>query len=104
LCSLTEGEVLVPPHLYGELAKTEDGCKLIHASGHFTQFVKMLTAPPTQVTLLKRRACIWAIGHIGASETGFRFLDEHNVLPQLVHLAENSSSFSIRGYHSIATL
>jgi hypothetical protein len=96
--SFTEGEVFVPPHLYGELAKTEEGCKLIRQSGHFVQFVKALTTPPDQGTLLRRRASIWAIGHIGASETGFHFLEEYNVLPQLVQLAENSPSFSIRGY------
>jgi hypothetical protein len=95
--SYAEGEVLVPPHLYGELAKTEEGCKLIHQSGHFVRFVEILNASPNQVTHLKRRASIWAIGHIGASETGFHFLEEHNVLPQLVQLAETSPCFSIRG-------
>ena len=27
-----------PPHFYGELVKTEEGCQILEASGHFAEF------------------------------------------------------------------
>jgi hypothetical protein len=31
-----------PPHFYGELVKTEEGCQILEASGHFLEFAAFI--------------------------------------------------------------
>jgi hypothetical protein len=37
-------------------------------------------------------------GHVGASERGLRFLENEGLLAEIVSLAENADSLSLRGY------
>eukprot|EP01132_Coremiostelium_polycephalum_P001142 gene1142-1449_t len=87
--------VYLPPHFFGELAKTEEGCKILRKSNAFPTFVQV--AKDYKANPLDRRAAIFAIGQIGSSVPGFSFLEEYNVIPLIVDLAENSSCLSIRG-------
>jgi hypothetical protein len=92
-----EGEVLVPPHLFGELAKTEQGCELIKNGGHVTQLLQVLSTEQLASDSIKKRGALWALGHIGASETGLRLLDLTRFLTQVIDLAERSDCPSLRG-------
>ncbi|EFA85309.1 cytosolic regulator of adenylyl cyclase [Heterostelium album PN500] len=87
--------VYLPPHFFGELAKTEEGCKILKQSGHFLTFVGI--ARDDAAHPLQRRAAIFAIGQIGSSTTGLQFLIEHNVVSLIVDLAEKSPCLSLRG-------
>lgn len=96
----TDDEVFVVPHFFGELAKTQDGCKFIKRANVVPKFVKLLTKNPgvgQTASSLDRRAAIWALGHITCSPTGFELLEPQNVVQILVDLAENAQSLSIRG-------
>ena len=92
----------VAPHLYGCLARTEEGCQLLRTSGHVHEFVDVVRntdqdALQSPMMFLQFKACLWALGHIGSSETGFPFIEESNVIPDLVRLAETADLFSLRG-------
>jgi len=85
----------LPPHFYGELAKTADGCKVLQNSEHINEFIntmKDISANPTE-----RRAAIWALGNIGASRTGYQQFFTKEVLTSMVDLTETSTNLSIRG-------
>jgi len=93
--STTKRVVDIPPHLYGELTKTSMGCKIFDDFNHFPDLVADIVSvsrPP-----LLRRAALWAVGNIGASETGLAFLERHDVIENIVNLAETSTCLSIRG-------
>ncbi|EGG19480.1 cytosolic regulator of adenylyl cyclase [Cavenderia fasciculata] len=87
--------VYLPPHFYGELAKTEEGCDILKRSNSFPTFVKIAT--DQRANPLERRAAIFAIGQIGSSQAGFRFLEDHNVVPLIVEMAEKATCLSLRG-------
>lgn len=86
--------VSLPPHFFGELAKTHEGCELLEKSKCISKFFKTIRSRSKEP--IKRRAALWALGHIATSQTGFRLFDETKV-NILVELAENCTCLSIRG-------
>jgi len=87
--------VNAPPHLYGELAKTEAGCKILKDSKHFCRMLESITDP--LLLPLERRAYLWALGHVGSSVTGLQLLEKYDIIPKIVNLVEKAESLSVRG-------
>eukprot|EP00002_Diphylleia_rotans_P005434 TRINITY_DN1456_c0_g1_i3.p1 TRINITY_DN1456_c0_g1~~TRINITY_DN1456_c0_g1_i3.p1 ORF type:complete len:936 (-),score=158.70 TRINITY_DN1456_c0_g1_i3:822-3629(-) len=87
--------IIAPPHFYGELAKTRDGCEEIHKSGVIIEFVELIKSH--EAPSIQRRAALWAVGHIGSSSLGYQLLEPHGVLPLIIELAEESACLSLRG-------
>lgn len=91
----------VPPHFYRELARTREGCKLLRDKGHFDEFAAtirdhgMETEDPE--TLLKVKGCLWAVGNVGSMGLGAPFLEETDVVEQIVRIAETHEVMSVRG-------
>ena len=96
-----EGDARVPPHFYRELARTQEGCKLLRDKGHFEEFAAtihdhgMETEDPD--ILLKVKGCLWAVGNVGSMELGASFLEETDVVEQILRIAENHEIMSLRG-------
>jgi len=92
----SEQAVNPPPHFYGELACTEEGCAVLSESNHFAEFCTILfddKSPP-----LYRRASAWAIGQIGRSSSGFSiFVAKKQIVPMIVKITETSTCMSLRG-------
>jgi len=90
--------VYLPPHFYGELVKSVEGCQILRQSGHIEHILKnAFPASSATVTPLVRRAALLALGHIGSSTTGFTFLEESKAVYQIVNICEACSCLSIRG-------
>ncbi|KAJ3339684.1 hypothetical protein HDU93_007910 [Gonapodya sp. JEL0774] len=92
----------VPPHFYGELTKTAEGCDLLRKKEHFIRFVEYVRRLPADADLepeniSKLKAVLWAVGHVGTSEMGHTFLSEANIIVDIVALAESSPVLSVRG-------
>ena len=94
----------LPPHFFGELVKTDAGCTLLRNAGHVESFVNDMCS--TTILPIRRRAAVWALGHIGSSSRGWEFLKHHEVLPQLAKVAADSAVLSFRGtcYYVIGLL
>lgn len=92
-----EGEVLVPPHLFGELAKTDQGCELIRQGGYTAQLLQILSSEQVASDSIKKRGALWALGHIGSSESGSKLLDLTRFVTLVIDLAEHSDCPSLRG-------
>ncbi|CAJ0835399.1 6171_t:CDS:10 [Entrophospora sp. SA101] len=92
---------LTPPHFYGELIKTIEGCQMLRDKGHFTEFsnyIKNHGMEDTNYPIIKKlKSVLWAVGNIGSSKNGLTFLDEENIIKEIVHIAENSNVLSLRG-------
>jgi len=88
----------VPPHLYGELAKSIRGGEFLARTGHISYFMNLLRNPSPAVPALNKRAAVWALAHVGSSAKGFiQFLRAEGIVQHIVSLAENSPSLSMRG-------
>lgn len=89
--------VPMPPHLYGELAKTSDGCEILRRSGHVEEFLAAIRDPGC--IPLECRASLWALGHIAASTRGFDMIKNYadDFLDIIMHMTTSSEILSIRG-------
>jgi rapamycin-insensitive companion of mTOR len=92
---------LAPRHFYRELARTEEGCKLLRQSGHFYEFASTIRDfslnDDDSETLVKVKASLWAIGNIGSMDLGAPFLEEDDVVQTIVRIAEGAEVMSVRG-------
>jgi rapamycin-insensitive companion of mTOR len=92
---------LLPPHFYRELARTEEGCRLLRQSGHFYDFASCvrdfkMDEEDTEA-LTKAKGCLWAIGNVGSMELGSPFLEESEIVGNIVNIAEHAEVISMRG-------
>lgn len=92
---------IVPPHFYRELARTEEGCRLLRQSGHFYEFASSVREfnldEEDAEALVKIKGCLWAIGNVGSMELGAPFLEESEVVSSIVRIAEQAQVLSLRG-------
>ena len=92
---------ILPPHFYRELARSEEGCKLLQEKGHFEEFSLFirehgLEADDPEI-ILKVKGCLWAIGNIGSLPSGAPFLEEADTVESIVKIAEHSQVLSLKG-------
>lgn len=92
---------LVPPHFYRELTRTKEGCQLLKDSGHFEAFASTIqdfwSEDEDAETILKVKACLWAVGNVGSMELGAPFLEDSNVVDWIIKIAEQSEVMTMRG-------
>lgn len=90
-----------PPHFYRELARTEEGCKLLESKGHFEEFISTIRSHGMEETdhemVLRVKGCLWAIANIGSMELGAPFLEKTDVVELIIKIAEESQVMSMRG-------
>jgi rapamycin-insensitive companion of mTOR len=55
----------VPPHFYGEMAKTELGCQILSEKGHFTEFSQFIRKHGNESNdtelIMKLKSILWAV-------------------------------------------
>ena len=92
---------VVPPHFYRELARTSEGCKLLEQSGHFLEFASTIRdfdlSEEDPEALLKVKGCLWAVGNVGSMELGAPFLEETEIVQDIVNIAEQAAVITMRG-------
>ena len=92
---------LAPVHFYRELARTEDGCKLLRQSGHFYEFASTIRDfsldDDDYESLLRLKGSLWAVGNVGSMDLGAPFLEENDVVKSVVRIAEGAQVMSVRG-------
>ncbi|PWN49565.1 hypothetical protein IE53DRAFT_388192 [Violaceomyces palustris] len=90
-----------PPHFYGELAKTEEGCQILDEKGHFSEFAHFIRQHGMEHSdaelIVKLKSVLWAVGNIGSTARGLPFLEREDVISHIVEIAENSLVMSVRG-------
>ncbi|KAK1689947.1 Rapamycin-insensitive companion of mTOR, N-term-domain-containing protein [Colletotrichum godetiae] len=96
-----EPENHIPPHFYRELARTQEGCKLLSDKGHFAEFASTIKEYGMQSEdpelMLKVKASMWAVGNVGSMELGAPFIESCDVIEDIVKIAEEHEVMSLRG-------
>ncbi|CAE6437545.1 unnamed protein product [Rhizoctonia solani] len=99
--SLPVFEGTVPPHFYGEMAKTPLGCKVLEEKGHFPEFAHFIRQHGLESEdfeiINKLKSVLWAVGNIGATTGGLPFLEEEDIIRDIVDIASKSEILSVRG-------
>lgn len=58
-------EGAVPPHFYGEMAKTELGCQILQEKGHFAEFTQFISKHGLEgddaEIIMKLKSILWAV-------------------------------------------
>ncbi|KAK7099628.1 rapamycin-insensitive companion of mTOR-like [Littorina saxatilis] len=92
-------EVFLPAHLYGQLALHEEGMELLKREPCLQEYFSMIHNQDLQMDseIDKMKEALWAVGHVGSSSYGVSLLEEENMVPELIRLAEECGVFSIRG-------
>ncbi|KAG1745997.1 Rapamycin-insensitive companion of mTOR, N-term-domain-containing protein [Suillus paluster] len=92
---------VVPPHFYGEMSKTDLGCQVLSEKGHFSEFSHFIKQHGLESEdfelILKLKSILWAVGNVGATEGGLPFLEEEEIIPAILEIAEHSLIPSVRG-------
>ncbi|KAL5037102.1 hypothetical protein BDV3_006204 [Batrachochytrium dendrobatidis] len=91
----------LPIQLYGELAKTTEGCAYLASTKHVSEFISQLKSHDDMVTtpagIMKLKAAIWALGAIGASVSGRSLLVCDEAISLITSMLKSSSVLSVRG-------
>lgn len=91
----------VPSHFYGELTKTYEGCELLAEKGHFAEFAEFIRRHGVENTdadlISKLKSVLWAVGTIGSTPHGLPFLEDENIIGNIVEIAELSEFISVKG-------
>lgn len=85
----------MPPNFYAELAKTSDSINILGSSGQIEEYKEELTSDDTPI--MTKKSLLWMFGLIGSTSYGIEFLEEHNIVEEIVQIAENSEILSVRG-------
>ncbi|KAL1921894.1 uncharacterized protein VTP21DRAFT_10536 [Calcarisporiella thermophila] len=98
---LQPGDGITPPHFYGELTKTAEGCQLLREKGHFHVFAEYIREwgmeSQDMEAVQKLKSILWAVGNIGSTKDGLPFLEEEDVIRSIVEIAEKSEVLSLKG-------
>ncbi|XP_052412366.1 rapamycin-insensitive companion of mTOR isoform X1 [Carassius gibelio] len=96
---LQRPNVFLPVHLYGQLVHDKTGCLLLEAQGVIPDLSYTVRSPvlDTWEGIKQLKAALWALGNIGSSNWGLNLLQEENVIPDVIALAQHCEVLSIRG-------
>ncbi|XP_036384434.1 rapamycin-insensitive companion of mTOR-like isoform X1 [Megalops cyprinoides] len=96
---LQRPNVYLPVHLYGQLVHDKTGCHLLESQNVVPDLSYTVRSPMLDKWegIKQLKAALWALGNIGSSNWGLNLLQEENVIPDIVALAQHCEVLSIRG-------
>ncbi|KAG8456689.1 hypothetical protein GDO86_002466 [Hymenochirus boettgeri] len=96
---LQRPHVYLPVHLYGQLVHHKTGCHLLEVQNIVPDLSYTVRSPSLDKWdgIKQLKAALWALGNIGSSNWGLNLLQEENVIPDIVSLAQHCEVLSIRG-------
>ncbi|XP_020651308.3 rapamycin-insensitive companion of mTOR isoform X2 [Pogona vitticeps] len=96
---LQRPHVYLPVHLYGQLVHHKTGCHLLEAQSIVPDLSYTVRSPMLDKWegIKQLKAALWALGNIGSSNWGLNLLQEENVIPDIMALAQHCEVLSVRG-------
>ncbi|KAH8035185.1 hypothetical protein HPB51_004426 [Rhipicephalus microplus] len=92
-------DVFAPPHLYGQMVQHKEGLEYLQKHGSLEHHFETVMAGDmsNEEALLRLKASLWTVGHVGTSPEGFALVADADVLSSVVRMAQESPIYSIRG-------
>ncbi|XP_062455409.1 rapamycin-insensitive companion of mTOR isoform X2 [Rhea pennata] len=96
---LQRPHVYLPVHLYGQLVHHKTGCHLLESQSIVPDLSYTVRSPMLEKWegIKQLKAALWALGNIGSSNWGLNLLQEENVIPDIMALAQHCEVLSVRG-------
>ncbi|NXG36221.1 RICTR protein, partial [Dromaius novaehollandiae] len=96
---LQRPHVYLPIHLYGQLVHHKTGCHLLESQSIVPDLSYTVRSPMLDKWegIKQLKAALWALGNIGSSNWGLNLLQEENVIPDIMALAQHCEVLSVRG-------
>ncbi|KAM4707550.1 rapamycin-insensitive companion of mTOR [Discoglossus pictus] len=96
---LQRPHVYLPVHLYGQLVHHKTGCHLLEVQNIVPDLSYTVRSPTLDnwEGIKQLKAALWSLGNIGSSNWGLNLLQEENVIPDIIALAQLCEVLSIRG-------
>uniref|UniRef100_A0A8C5FLC2 Uncharacterized protein n=1 Tax=Gadus morhua TaxID=8049 RepID=A0A8C5FLC2_GADMO len=96
---LQRPNVYLPVHLYGQLVHDKTGCHLLEVQSVVPDLSYTVRSPmlDTWEGIKHLKAALWALANIGSSNWGLNLLQEENVIPDILAMAQHCEVLSIRG-------
>ncbi|XP_025913928.1 rapamycin-insensitive companion of mTOR isoform X1 [Apteryx rowi] len=96
---LQRPHVYLPVHLYGQLVHHKTGCHLLESQSIVPDLSYTVRSPMLDKWegIKQLKAALWALGNIGSSNWGLNLLQEENVIPDIMALAQHCEVLSVRG-------
>ncbi|NXD09080.1 RICTR protein, partial [Nothocercus nigrocapillus] len=97
---LQRPHVYLPIHLYGQLVHHKTGCHLLESQSIVPDLSYTVRSPMLDKWegIKQLKAALWALGNIGSSNWGLNLLQEENVIPDIMALAQHCEVLSVRGW------
>ncbi|XP_030048917.1 rapamycin-insensitive companion of mTOR [Microcaecilia unicolor] len=91
--------VYLPVHLYGQLVHHKTGCHLLEVQSIVPDLSYTVRSPMLDKWegIKQLKGALWALGNIGSSNWGLNLLQEENVIPDIMALAQHCEVLSVRG-------
>ncbi|XP_055488041.1 rapamycin-insensitive companion of mTOR isoform X1 [Leucoraja erinacea] len=91
--------VYLPIHLYSQLVHHKTGCHLLETQSIVPDLSYVVRSPALDKWdgVKQLKAALWALGNIGSSNWGLNLLQEENVIPDIIVLAQTCETLSVRG-------
>ncbi|XP_054724795.1 rapamycin-insensitive companion of mTOR-like [Uloborus diversus] len=91
--------VYLPPHIYGELVQHPEGFEVLEKQDVLSNLYQTVQNPDfsSDLSILKLKASLWALGHVGSHNIGLSSLLKENTLYYIIYLAANAPVLSVRG-------
>ncbi|RWS04250.1 rapamycin-insensitive companion of mTOR-like isoform X1, partial [Dinothrombium tinctorium] len=95
----TKKSAFVPPHLYGQLAKHQEGIQILLKEDLLTPIYFAIREADfsTEMKILTLKAALWAVGHVASSSLGFQLIFESEIISCIIAMAAQAPVLSIRG-------
>ncbi|KAK3090902.1 hypothetical protein FSP39_015586 [Pinctada imbricata] len=92
-------DAFLPVHLYGQLSQHKDGFDLLQQQECLEDYFQCIKCQNLHSSddIVKMKEALWVVGHIGTSTWGVNWLEEKDLLPEVIKLAEECGVFSVRG-------
>lgn len=96
--TISQKNVFLPPHLYGQLNQQKDGLQILLEHGNCKTIIKTVIEGECGTTrqILNLKAAIWSVGHLSTSNAGLVELNSKGVIDAVLDLAQSAQVYSIR--------
>ena len=96
-----EKNTFLPPHLYGQMAATEIGMKLLTSDDRLTSLFSVIRGQDCSCErkMLEMKASLWAVGQVMSTPLGFSFVmdNDSDIIPLIVRMTTECKVLSMRG-------
>lgn len=96
-----ERNTFLPPHLYGQMAETEIGMKLLISDDCLAPLFTVIRGQDysCERKMLEMKASLWAVGHVMSVPLGLSYVAENDgdIISLVMKMTTDSSVLSLRG-------